>query len=73
MLKMKSNPIDDEDVRVSVEVRGHRRLVDKIGVSGHYHLHQILSDDNVLHPWASSDSGSHLLDPVHRAPSHGTS
>ena len=30
MLKMKSNPIDDEDVRVSVEVRGHRRLVDKI-------------------------------------------
>ena len=45
----------------------------KIGASGSYHLHLLLSDDNILHPWVSSDSGIHLLDPVHRAPSHGTS
>jgi len=32
-----------------------------------------ISSSNVLHPWVSSDSGLHLLDPVHRAPSHGTS
>jgi len=37
----------------------------KKGVSGCY--------QRILHPWVSSDSGLHLLDPVHRAPSHGTS
>jgi len=37
----------------------------KAGVSGCY--------QRILHPWVSSDSGIHLLDPVHRAPSHGIS
>ena len=62
--------VQDKYISLSnfVEFSGFNSLEEWIvalGVSGCY--------QRILHPWVSSDSGLHLLDPVHRTPSHGTS